>query len=680
MRVELIGPRRRVVARATVSAPVTAGLEGSGADLRRGFTFVHTVALPGRRAAGLLARDGRLTVRVSATAALDVDRDGRSELGSTDDGHRAGPRRQRRTAAVRDAAAGLRQARRSGDAAAAALQRAGPLDGRRRSETRLDTPHRLTFTYRARPRARGWDGLVLTARPATGGRASAADAAAPPARAAAAPIAVPAVALIGSGAPSTTRVRAIGDSITAGFGWYFNGASMSIERLLGCRPGSPLNDACSSNSLTTSNTAPLQYAPDYGLSNRIAWPAQWAARYGITDFANYAVTGSAPSDWLPGGAFYPQLRTAEAAAPDYLVFTLGANPLLSDVLFGIGNMECAIWSDLFGNFTDCIMRAFARVNLQANLRALYAHLLAYTPAKTRIVAMQYYTAIPSIALAYSSAQLERMAELLDQVIVQTVAATGSSRITTLSPPRFNVGIDMQPLYPSRYSCGGSFVDGPSNQSSATQWSSTSTRCRPSAPARRGSSAATPGSIPTSPATPRSPAPSPSPELAGQLWRERSRPLGVHVGEPLGRHLERVRRLGRSADDEPERVCVGVVEDLAQRARLDEQRGERSERETLLALLAADPDPARALEHDVQLLLLAVAVPGRRLARSEVPQARPESGRAELLGEIGVEDAELVRRTPEGVAGRKDGVAHHPTLCAARPTWTDDFGQMAQSTT
>ncbi len=319
-----------------------------------------------------------------------------------------------------------------------------------------------SFSYRAAPRAAGWDGVLLRARPL---RASGADAAA----AAGAGATVPAVVQVGSGAASSVRVRAIGDSITAGFGWYFNGTGMTIERLFGCRPSTPLNDACSSNSTTTSNTAPLQYAPDFGLSNRIAWPAQWAARYGITDYANYAVTGSAPSDWLPGGAFYPQLRTVEAAAPDYLVFTLGANPLLSDVLFGIGNMECAIWSDLFGGFTDCILRAFARVNLQPNLAALYAHLLAYTPAKTRIIAMQYYTAVPSIALAYSSAQLERMAELLDQVIVQTVAATGSSRITTVTPPRFDVGIDMQPLYPSRYSCGGSFVDGPSNQSSATQY-------------------------------------------------------------------------------------------------------------------------------------------------------------------------------------------------------------------
>jgi lysophospholipase L1-like esterase len=275
---------------------------------------------------------------------------------------------------------------------------------------------------------------------------------------------------VGSGAPSTISVRAIGDSVTAGFGYYEDGSAMTIEQLLDCRPGSTLYDACSSNSLTTSNDGPLQYAPDYGLSNGIAWPANWARANGITNFANYAVTGSTPGQWAPGGAFYRTTQAVESAAPDYVVFTLGANPLLSNMLFGIDNMGCAIWSDLFGDFTTCVLNAFRTVDLQGNLAAVYADLLRNTPSSTQILAMQYHIAVPSIALAYSSKQIERMTELVNQTIAQTVAATRSARIKTVAPPRFDVGIDMTPLARAGYSCfSGGFVDGPSVQSSATQW-------------------------------------------------------------------------------------------------------------------------------------------------------------------------------------------------------------------
>jgi hypothetical protein len=72
-------------------------------------------------------------------------------------------------------------------------------------------------------------------------------------------------------------VRALGDSVTAGFGYYGNGASMTIGHLLECRPPAKgFDDACSSNSLVTDNEQGLEYAADYGLSNNISWAAQWA--------------------------------------------------------------------------------------------------------------------------------------------------------------------------------------------------------------------------------------------------------------------------------------------------------------------------------------------------------------------------------------------------------------------
>ncbi len=53
-------------------------------------------------------------------------------------------------------------------------------------------------------------------------------------------------------------------------------------------------------------------------------------------------------------------------------------------------------------------------------------------------------------------------------------------------------------------------------------------------------------------------------------RHRLRAVRVERPQRLARHLERVRGLGRSADDEPELIGVGVVERLADRLGLDEQ--------------------------------------------------------------------------------------------------------------
>jgi hypothetical protein len=47
--------------------------------------------------------------------------------------------------------------------------------------------------------------------------------------------------------------------------------------------------------------------------------------------------------------------------------TIGANPLLSNVLFGIDNMGCAVSSDVLGGYRECIERAFREVHLREDL-------------------------------------------------------------------------------------------------------------------------------------------------------------------------------------------------------------------------------------------------------------------------------------------------------------------------
>ncbi|HEY3552219.1 MAG TPA: hypothetical protein VGK66_00890 [Solirubrobacterales bacterium] len=272
------------------------------------------------------------------------------------------------------------------------------------------------------------------------------------------------------GTPDEPIVRALGDSVTAGFGYYSNGTPMTIGHLLECRPAEKVfNDACSSNSLNTNSKNPeVVYAPDYGLSNNISWAAQWANEHGITNFENVAVSGSEPSDWAPGGEFHKTTARIEAEDPEYVLMTVGANPLLDQMLFGLDNMGCAIYSDIFGGYSECIQRAFAGVQLRENLKAIYTDLVQHTDAT--IYLMQYHLSVPSIALAYSATQIAEMVQLMNNEIAAVAAEVNPQRLQVVTPPHFAVGIDISPVYPSTFSCSslGYTVDGPSVQSTPTQ--------------------------------------------------------------------------------------------------------------------------------------------------------------------------------------------------------------------
>lgn len=271
------------------------------------------------------------------------------------------------------------------------------------------------------------------------------------------------------GAGGSPVVRALGDSVTAGFGYYSDGSSMTILHLLECRPpAKEFNDACSSNSLTRTSEGKLEYAPDYGLSNDVSWAAQWANEHAVTNYENLAVSGSEPRNWAPGGYLHHTTAQIESEDPDYILMTIGANPLLSEMLFGIDHMGCAIYAQVFGNYRECIEEAFAEVKLHENLERLYTDLVENTSAT--IYLMQYHLSVPSIALAYSATQIAEMGKLLNREIASVAAEVSPRRLRVVTPPHFNVGIDISPVYPSSFSCSrfGYEVDGRSVQSTATQ--------------------------------------------------------------------------------------------------------------------------------------------------------------------------------------------------------------------
>ena len=82
--------------------------------------------------------------------------------------------------------------------------------------------------------------------------------------------------------------------------------------------------------------------------------------------------------------------------------------------------------------------------------------------------------MPSSAIAYTSLQIAEMAELMNRAIAEVAgevdAEKNTQRLHVVTPPHFNVGINLEPVYPANYSCSffGFKVDGPSVQSTPTQ--------------------------------------------------------------------------------------------------------------------------------------------------------------------------------------------------------------------
>lgn len=433
-------------------------------ERRERFSFVHRISLGPEltRQLELGVGDGRHRgrarplVQVDAGAVLDINRDGSPELDA--------PVRDLQTLPRGDAGRRLCSSvpmvhARPGRRVVLPLPRCGaPVRWRiaRRPAGGSARIRNGRLVYRSAAAFRGADSVRLRQRRGGGARSSA--------RPRSAPVEIRVLSHAGP------VVRAIGDSVTAGFGYYDDGSPMPFTSLLSCEPGeSFFDDACSSNSANRGNEeAEVAYAPDYGLSNNVSWAAQWANEHGVTDYENLAVSGSEPKTWLPGGQLYSTLKQMEAEEPDYVLMTMGANPLLSEMLFGVDNMGCAVWSDLFGHYRECIEEAFGEVHLRERLKQLYEELVDNTEATVYL--MQYHLSIPSSALAYSVDQIAEMGILLNGEIASVAAEVGSPRLQVIAPPHFPVGIDMSPLFPSTYSCSrlGYEVDGQSVQSTPAQ--------------------------------------------------------------------------------------------------------------------------------------------------------------------------------------------------------------------
>jgi lysophospholipase L1-like esterase len=452
-RVALLGPNGKASRSWTLRTRLTRG-KIRHPDPRRGFTFVHRLGL-NQRLTQRMQRQPK--VRIVADGRLDLDEDGRAELRTSDRATHVptiGPRKKALCSSVPHLQV------RPGQRLAVPLpdcdRPMGWRAGYPRSVMQIKNGRLI---YRAPKQLFGRTELTLTGGVRvrdSGGSVFQ-------------PLVFASTQVTASTTPGAV-VRALGDSVTAGFGFYDDGTSMLLEQLLECRPSAKeFDDACSSNSLNrTSRETKVKYAVDYGRANNVSWAAQWANEYGLTNYKNFAISGSEPKDWAPGGEFHKTTEQIASEDPDYILMTMGANPLLSEMLFGADNMGCAIYADVFGGYQRCVEEAFAEVHLREHLKALYSDLVANTDAS--IFLMQYHLSVPSTALAYSANQIAAMGALLNREIESVAAEVGSKQLRVVAPPHFNVGIDISPVYPSRYTCSifGYRVDGPSVQSNPTQ--------------------------------------------------------------------------------------------------------------------------------------------------------------------------------------------------------------------
>jgi lysophospholipase L1-like esterase len=175
-------------------------------------------------------------------------------------------------------------------------------------------------------------------------------------------------------------VRALGDSVTAGFGYHPDGSQISSGEILGCARR-PSNAECQD--------------PD-----GVAYPARFAAGLDDPDFENLAVSGSTPADWLGEGEndLSKELQEVVDADPDLTVLTIGANPLLNRFLAGRDRICASTISER--DARNCVRDALTEERTLVRLTRIYGSLLATDEdgSNGAVVVFQYPETHPPSAI------------------------------------------------------------------------------------------------------------------------------------------------------------------------------------------------------------------------------------------------------------------------------------------
>lgn len=225
------------------------------------------------------------------------------------------------------------------------------------------------------------------------------------------------------GSDRNFTIRAFGDSVTAGFGYNASGRQISRGRLISTCVLFSSSKRCQSPDVT-------------------AYPAMWAREVGIPlrrpFFANYAMSGSTPADWIGhSGKYRRRLDRLVSENPDVIVLTLGGNPLLTKLAFGLSGQVC-MRTDSTGRQTRrCVRRLLTKYGTVSRLTHIYTHLIKATDAT--VIVFLYHEAYPE---TIPRQKVRLLLGELDSAIataagnVQDGIAAARGRLILMRPPSF----------------------------------------------------------------------------------------------------------------------------------------------------------------------------------------------------------------------------------------------------
>jgi hypothetical protein len=233
------------------------------------------------------------------------------------------------------------------------------------------------------------------------------------------------------------RVRAMGDGVTAGFGEDASGTPVDVAQRPECRTTEPVpNGRCSSNSRLgagATDDAPA-FSADFGLADGVSWAAQVARTLGATDYANYAVSGSTPVDWMnlphddatpAEGSLHGLVDRIASDDPDLVLVSLGGSILLQ--LPGGSAPACAVFRDPAAqraDFESCIAAILDRTLVKQDLMAISFDILART-LNAKIIFTTYLPPSPTVTLL-EQWQIDSMTDLVNKQIIQAYESVGES--------------------------------------------------------------------------------------------------------------------------------------------------------------------------------------------------------------------------------------------------------------
>jgi hypothetical protein len=250
--------------------------------------------------------------------------------------------------------------------------------------------------------------------------------------------------------PGTFVVRAVGDSVTAGFGYcgardpactagYLNPATALIP----CVRATYL-DACSANLGAYPSVGDV-FTPAQTLPvNPVSWADQFAVREGMTNYVNEAVTGSTPEQWAAGD-LSDRLASVLATNPDLTLLTLGANPVLHSFYTNLKDIACLFSINpfesearLLRHVRECVLQEFRKANSHNSLIRVYETLLKIS--NNHILALEYHTPWPVAFPFHHYIRKNEVAEIIrtlnEQIgtAIEHVALRFPGRISLVATP------------------------------------------------------------------------------------------------------------------------------------------------------------------------------------------------------------------------------------------------------